>query len=132
MTSKINNKNNNISKRKSSLTKNKKQQQQQQQQLELERKQLYEAQQNVMIRKFPTRLSDREEIDRLKVCVAQTLAVMDRFLEFWQVGVCPFALPHPEPTNTNKPKPEAQPTPTTTQPITTTKPDNGPNRSPYL
>ena len=86
-----------------------------------------------MIRRFPTRLSDREEIDRLKVCVAQCLAVMDRFLEFWENGVCPFALPHPEPTR--KPQAEATTaTTTTTEPTNNnTKPDNnGPNRSPYL
>ena len=55
-----------------------------------ERRHLYETQQSVTIRRFPTRLSDREEIDRLKVCVAQCLAVMDRFLEFWEIRQCPF------------------------------------------
>ena len=83
-----------------------------------------------MIKRFPTRLSDREEIDRLKVCVAQCLAVMDLTLEYWERGECMFTAPHP-----NRPsKPEPQPATTTIQqPPTTeiTKPNNRPNH-PYL
>ena len=97
---------------------------------QLERKQIYEFQQHNMIKRFPTRLSDREEIDRLKVCVAQCLAVMDLTLEYWERGECMFTAPHP-----NRPsKPEPQPATTTIQqPPTTeiTKPNNRPNH-PYL
>ena len=107
-----------------------KQSQQQREQQQLERKQIYEFQQHNMIKRFPTRLSDREEIDRLKVCVAQCLAVMDLTLEYWERGECMFTAPHP-----NRPsKPEPQPATTTIQqPPTTeiTKPNNRPNH-PYL
>ena len=71
----------------------KKQQQQQ------EREQLYEFQQQQAIRRFPTRLSDKQEIDRLKVCVAQCLAVMDRFMDFIELKQCPFTMEDP-----NKPE----------------------------
>ena len=85
-----------------------------------------------MIKRFPTRLSDKEEIDRLKVCVAQTLAVMDKLLEFWTLGVCPFTAANPD-----KPESKGQPTTTVTEPTVKPQDDNnvGHNNSsnhPYL
>ena len=57
---------------------------------------------------------------------SSNLGSYNQFLEFWETGICPFALPHPQSV---KPEPQSTTTTTTTEP--TTKPDNG-NHSPYL
>ena len=52
-----------------------------QQESESERRQLYEAQQKITTERFPNRLSDREEIDRLRTCVAQCPRRFQYFLK---------------------------------------------------
>ena len=79
----------------------------------------YEFQQQQAIRRFPTRLSDKQEIDRLKVCVTQCLAVMDRFMDFIELKQCPFTMEDP-----NKPESKRQPSTTITEPAIKPTDDN--------
>ena len=79
------------------LTKKERQQKLKKQQ---EREELAVTLRHLADKRFPSsdKMSSAKRLDRLEICTAQTLAVMDRLLEFYEAKVCPFVNDRIEPT----------------------------------